>query len=385
MKPATLFDPMLRSMRTIYSVWQKIPLPIGQQLWLLFMLVLTVSLLVVNLAELSRLTGLCLLLLMGLLTCFAWQWPAMQNSVMASVGLSVIIIQAGAGSQLAGFIVILMNVLLLTGVALYVLLELGKQIRSGYYIDALCWSALASGIILIVLRWSQTRDSTGMMLYADLPLTTFYDVLLLISFVLLLLFIIFTRSRTRIPGLSIALLPVSLVGLALGWYFITHDTTTAGLANPVLEHYLLLVHVPAMVLALALLLSGAGFAMLYLASGRLWLRDGQNRDVLETVQTNLEDYLYQQVALAVLLLGTGLLSGMLWANQVWGHYWLGEPKQVMSVACWLYYLAGIHLRLQKGMQGRAFAWWCTIGLVIIFLTFIGTNIWPQGLHDFGML
>jgi ABC-type transport system involved in cytochrome c biogenesis permease subunit len=73
---------------------------------------------------------------------------------------------------------------------------------------------------------------------------------------------------------------------------------------------------------------------------------------------------------------------MFWSSLAWGHYWLWEPKQLTCIALWFYYLAGLHLRLQKGMQGRAFAMLCLLGLPLLLMTWMGTNTWTQGLHNF---
>lgn len=203
--------------------------------------------------------------------------------------------------------------------------------------------------------------------------------------VMMFLYLLFLRTHTRIYGSFIGLLPAICVGAYLTAYYFTHDFRQQTLPVAILEHGLLLIHVPAMIIAFALLMSSAGFALLRILSDSPWLKARQNRDILETVQTSLEDYLYRLLALATVVMGVGLVTGMLWSSLAWGHYWQAEAKQLMSLAVWLYYLAGLHFRLQKGMQMRPFAWWCVAGLPLLVMTLIGTNLWPHGLHNFGSL
>ena len=48
----------------------------------------------------------------------------------------------------------------------------------------------------------------------------------------------------------------------------------------------------------------------------------------------------------------GMLSGMLWAKQAWGHYWGWDPKETWALVTWLVYVLYIHLRVTgRGSRG----------------------------------
>lgn len=365
------------------SNWQKAVTVLEQYGWTGFSGLLTLVLFIFAWPGSDLFDGLSLLLVMALLGWSARQWRAMQISVVSIVLLSVVVILMNAASPVSGFLIPAMGVLLLACVLLAVIVDLAKTRLSAMHVNSLCWLVIISGVLLLILR-SASRSAASLH-YASLPLTNTADFLIGSVVVMMFLYLLYQRTHTRIQGLFIGLLPAILVGLYLMAYYFTRDFHPQALPDAILEHGLLLIHVPAMMIAFALLMSAVGFALLRLLSDSPWLKARQNRDILETVQTRLEDYLYRLLALAIILMGVGLVTGMAWSNLAWGHYWQAEPKQLMSLAVWLYYLAGLHFRLQKGMQMRPFAWWCIAGLPLLVMTVEGTNLWSRGLHSFAGL
>lgn len=360
--------------------WRKAEAGLARQWWAGFMFLLTLAMFILAWPGLGLFSGLSLLLLMGLLGWVAWQWQAMQISVVIIVLLSVVVMLTKTASPLIGFMPPVMSLLLTACLLVAVVADLGRTRLTYQHVSYLCWSVIISATLLLVLR-GLIRPAASLH-YAGLPLTGAAEFLTGSVAVMMFLYLLFQRTHSRSQGAFLGLLPVTLTGFCLMAYSLEHDIHQTVLPDVVLEHGLLLIHVPAMIIAFALLMNAAGFALLRLLSDSAWLRARQNMDILETIQTGLEDYLYRMLALAVMLVGLGLLTGMLWSNLAWGHYWLAEPKQLVSLAVWLYYLAGLHFRLQKGMQMRPFAWWCVAGLPLLVMMVIGTNLWPQGLHNF---
>ena len=345
------------------------------------MLFLTVSVFVMNGLALSLPVGLAVLLVIGLSGWLALRWPAMQFSILAIVLLFALLMLSGRAERLIEFMMPVSTVLLLASLLTAVAFELGKWGIKDRHSQYLTWSAVVVMVLLWLLRGT-TQHSFDLN-YAGLPLTRVDDFLILSTAAMAFVYLLYQRHYPRIQGDFIGLLPASILALFLNTRAL--DPLSLDLPAVVLEHALLLLHVPAMVLAFTLLANATVFAILRLLTDSAWLQNRQNRDVLETVQTGLDDYLHHLLALAILSMGLGLLTGMSWSSLAWGHYWFSEAKQVLSIAIWFYYLAGLHLRLQKGMQGRAFAWWLLGGLPLLWMVFIGTNLWPQGLHVFGEL
>ncbi len=353
----------------------------SRKLWFGFMCMLTLAAFIIAWSGLNILTGMSLLVLMIILGWTARQWLAMQNSVVMVVLLLVVAILTKTTSLLMGFMLPIMSLLLLACLSVAVMLDLDKKGFAKKHVSYLAWSVIVSGVLLVMLRWP-ARQSAGVY-YASLPLSSVDDFLILSVSVMVFLYLLFQRTHARIHGSFLGLVPAVVMGFYLAVNTPSHDIPQQILPDAVLEHGLLLIHVPAMLIAFALMVNGVGFALLRLLTDTAWLRARQNMDILETVQTGLEDYLYRMLALAIVLMGVGLLTGMIWSSLVWGHYWYSDAKQSLSLAVWLYYLAGLHLRMQRGMQMRPFAWWCLAGLPLLLMSFIGTNWWSQGLHSFG--
>lgn len=379
---ATVLDSLKSLSISSRGDWSRLAALLVQYWWFGFIFILTLALFLLGWPDLSLFSSLYLLLVMALLGWTARQWAAMQTSTVIIVLSSVVILLTETASLLINFMLPAVSFLLLACLLLAVVVDMGKTKLSYTQVSYVCWSVIICAVLLLILR-SSTQSIVSLH-YARLPLTHADDFLIGTVAVMIFVYLLFQRTHhPRMLGAFIGLLPAVLSGFYLMLRYLEHDIDQAAIPDVVLEHGLLLIHVPAMIIAFALLMNAAGFALLRLLSDSAWLRAGQNLDILETIQTSLEDYLYRMLVLAVMAMGVGLLAGLWWSNLAWGHYWQTEPKQLMSLAVWLYYLAGLHLRLQKGMQMRPFAWWCVAGVPLLMMTLIGTNGWPQGLHHFG--
>lgn len=83
----------------------------------------------------------------------------------------------------------------------------------------------------------------------------------------------------------------------------------------------------------------------------------------------------------LLLLGTGIMTGSMWADSSWGTYWGWDPKESWALLTWTLVMAGLHL---DGAKSRR--WTAALGFGIVFaimmFTFIGINLLKWGLHRY---
>lgn len=68
-----------------------------------------------------------------------------------------------------------------------------------------------------------------------------------------------------------------------------------------------------------------------------------------------------------------VVSGSIWAHQLWGRYWGWDPIETWSLICWLVYGVFIHLRLMFGWKGKKAA-----GMVILALITAVIYFWGVG-------
>ena len=78
----------------------------------------------------------------------------------------------------------------------------------------------------------------------------------------------------------------------------------------------------------------------------------------------------------------GIITGMLWAQRIWGSFWTWDPKETWSLITWIVYAILIHNRLTMGWRGKRTAYLMIIGFILTAVTFIGVNFFIGGRHSF---
>jgi len=83
----------------------------------------------------------------------------------------------------------------------------------------------------------------------------------------------------------------------------------------------------------------------------------------------------------LLLLGSGIVTGAMWADSSWGTYWGWDPKESWALLTWTLAMAGLHL---DGAKSRR--WPAVLGFGLVFaammFTFVGINLLKWGLHRY---
>ncbi len=94
---------------------------------------------------------------------------------------------------------------------------------------------------------------------------------------------------------------------------------------------------------------------------------------------------YSMVCVGFPLLTLGLILGSWWGKIAWGDYWGWDPKELWSLASWLFFVGYLHFR---HMFGKKHAWlnsvWAISGLLAIILTLLWANLSKlfAGLHSY---
>lgn len=80
----------------------------------------------------------------------------------------------------------------------------------------------------------------------------------------------------------------------------------------------------------------------------------------------------------------GLLTGLLWAKQIWGTYWGGGAKEVWAMVIWFIYLAQIHQRFTVGWRGRQAAWLAVVSFVAVIFALWVVAYFLGGTHSYAV-
>jgi cytochrome c-type biogenesis protein CcsB len=88
------------------------------------------------------------------------------------------------------------------------------------------------------------------------------------------------------------------------------------------------------------------------------------------------------VKLGFILFSAGLVTGMMWAKQVWGYFWRWDPKMCTSLTVWLIYAAYLWVRTRPTWSGRRVAYVAILGFAMLIFTFVLVDVVFQTKHRF---
>jgi cytochrome c-type biogenesis protein CcsB len=97
----------------------------------------------------------------------------------------------------------------------------------------------------------------------------------------------------------------------------------------------------------------------------------------------LDEVSYRGVAIGFPLFTLGgMVFAMIWAQKAWGSYWSWDPKETWAFISWMFYAGYLHMRLQRGWEGKPSAWVSAFGFPLIIFTLVGVNLLISGLHSY---
>lgn len=88
---------------------------------------------------------------------------------------------------------------------------------------------------------------------------------------------------------------------------------------------------------------------------------------------------YRVLAWGFALLTLGILTGAVWAEYVWGTFWVWEPRPTLSLVTWVMYALLLHYRT-AGWRGRRAAALTIACFVVLVGSFLGVKLIFPGRH-----
>lgn len=89
---------------------------------------------------------------------------------------------------------------------------------------------------------------------------------------------------------------------------------------------------------------------------------------------------YHLLGWGFLMLSLAIISGSIWADATWGHYWSWEPQESWSLVIWLLYAGLLESRLTVGWRGRRAAALTIVVFTVLVGSFIGVTFISPGKH-----
>jgi ABC-type transport system involved in cytochrome c biogenesis permease subunit len=84
----------------------------------------------------------------------------------------------------------------------------------------------------------------------------------------------------------------------------------------------------------------------------------------------------------ILALVAGTVSGFIWANRLHGHYWNGDPKEIISLLMLVCYATYLMVSRQTAWRGARAAMLCMFNFVLVLFSYSIVNIYLSRYHRF---
>ncbi len=89
---------------------------------------------------------------------------------------------------------------------------------------------------------------------------------------------------------------------------------------------------------------------------------------------------YRLLGWGFLMLSLAIVSGAIWADATWGHFWSWEPVESWSLVIWVLYAGLLESRLTVGWRGRRAAALTIVMFTVLLGSFVGVNLAFPGKH-----
>ncbi|MBI4653535.1 MAG: c-type cytochrome biogenesis protein CcsB [Nitrospirae bacterium] len=211
-----------------------------------------------------------------------------------------------------------------------------------------------------------------------IPITNLHEASSFFSWCIVLLFFLF-EYRYKIGLLGSFIMPIVFI-LMLSSSIFPREIREI---NPILQSYWLGIHAILAFLGNASFAMAFGIGIMYLLQ-EWYLKSKQLKGLFKRLPNLeiLDEVNYRLITLGFPLLTLAIITGVIWANTVFGKYWRWEPKEVWSLITWLIYALVLHLRLTIGWRGRKAAILSIVGFILVIFTFFGVSILRKGFHIF---
>lgn len=210
-----------------------------------------------------------------------------------------------------------------------------------------------------------------------LPLTNMYEFILLFSCCLAIIYI-FMQRKNQPSHLGAAVLPL-ILALNTAASMMPQEITPL---LPALQSSWLQIHVTAAILAYGSFGIAFAMAVLYLI---VRIRHRVGVGIASNGRTdlnNLDKRIYKLIFIGYFFMTLVLVTGAVWAEQVWGSWWSWDPKEVSALITWMIFTMYLHTRASMGYKGTKSAWMVVIGFMAVIFTLFGATWLLPGLHSY---
>jgi cytochrome c-type biogenesis protein CcsB len=142
------------------------------------------------------------------------------------------------------------------------------------------------------------------------------------------------------------------------------------------------VHVTLAFAGFALFVLAAGVSLVYLVLERRLKKKLSTTETADRTPSleRLDRINYCLLGWGFLMLSLAIISGAIWADSTWGHFWSWEPQECWSLVVWLMYAGLLESRLSAGWRGGRVAALTLVVFTVLLGSFVGVSLVTPGKH-----
>lgn len=207
------------------------------------------------------------------------------------------------------------------------------------------------------------------------PLSNMYEFTLFFVWAIVIFALIMMISR-QLYGPCAFTLPIA--AMLLGYSFFLSSEIRP--LMPALRSNWLFTHVLTSILSYGAFALACGIGIYYLLKLPTKIEDFSTED--HQLGKNLEQSMYNTVVVGFIFLSLLIITGAVWAEEAWGHWWSWDPKETWALITWLIYAAYLHLHRKPAWRGHKGCYLAIIGFICVLFTFLGVSFFLPGLHSY---
>ncbi len=210
---------------------------------------------------------------------------------------------------------------------------------------------------------------------------TFSFLLYFFSWELLLIYFYFYIKKLKVYLVGFFVLPIILIFLG---FSLTSIGEKVSPFNKNLYSLWFPIHGFTSLISHGFLIFGMIVSLLYLLQERELKKKKLGFLFNRLPSLNILDHMIEKcLYYAFLFLTIGIITGVLWSEQVYGIYWRWSAKELATLFLWALYAVLIHQRILIGWRGKKTAYAFLIGFIIWFGSFFLLNFLTKGFHTYG--
>ncbi|MBS82519.1 MAG: hypothetical protein CMD65_00090 [Gammaproteobacteria bacterium] len=250
---------------------------------------------------------------------------------------------------------------LLAGISWMYKPKLFRKISFGFLISGLIMHAYGLSVRMVIMQRP--------------PVSTLYESILFVSFILVLFAIIFEFMRKDTIGILIATIGGSILHF-VGFKYAAEGDTLGMLVAVLNSNFWLATHVTTITIGYGVSLVAGLMGHIYLIFA--FLRP-HNKDELNKIFNNM----YGLTLMGLFFTMFGTILGGIWADQSWGRFWGWDPKENGALLIVLWHLMMLHLRISGMVKPLGYAFGLSLVNIVVVLAWFGVNLLNVGLHSYG--